>query len=412
MKGVIYKPFLQQELIHNFSTQFCAAVAGVQSGKTYSGSVWAAKKMAENRDRPGIIVAPSYKTLHQATLDTFFRIFPIARNWYKEQRGEMHIPGGGVVFIRSAENPLMIEGISPAWWWLDEGGMTSRLTWTVLRSRVSLTGGQGLITTTPYNLGWLYQEFFLPWKEKRDDQLTFITWKSVDNPYFSPKFYEAEQKRLPPEEFARRYMGEFRKMVGLVWDLPEEHIIEPIPNLAQKAEARIIGVDWGFRSPAAVVVLYYFDRVWYVVDEWKRAEKTTSEIIQVIKNKVAEHRAERVFADSAEPDRIEESKRASIPMYEANKDVLGGLSFVKQLIFEGRLRVYKTCEQTLDEMSMYHYEEPGINEKEPREEPVKFNDHIVDGLRYAIYSHQGVKQVFGQASPILKPYYGRQGMPF
>ena len=182
------------------------------------------------------------------------------------------MPTGGIIYIRSADNPLGIEGITANWIWLDEGGMTSILTWTVLRSRVSMTGGQILITTTPYNLGWLYQNFFIPWKNGEDKSLSLFTWKSVENPYFNKEFYEAEKRRLRPEEFSRRYEGEFKKMTGLVYDIPQEQIIAPI-DVNIKTEARIIGVDWGFRNPAAIIVLYLRDNVWHIVDEWKESEK-------------------------------------------------------------------------------------------------------------------------------------------
>jgi hypothetical protein len=45
-----------------------------------------------------------------------------------------------------------------------------------------------------------------------------------------------------------------------------------------------MGVDWGFRNPAAIWVGYLRDDEWYTVEEWKLAERTTAEIIQVINN--------------------------------------------------------------------------------------------------------------------------------
>ena len=146
----------------NFKTQFGAAVAGVQSGKTFLGAYWAGKKITEFPKSSGAIIAPTYNILRAATLKKFFDVFPQLRSHFKEQKGEIHLPTGGIVYVRSADNPLGIEGITANWIWLDEGGMTSQLTWTVLRSRVSMTRGQILITTTPYNMGWLYMDFFIP----------------------------------------------------------------------------------------------------------------------------------------------------------------------------------------------------------------------------------------------------------
>lgn len=399
----------QMEAI-NFSTQYCAAIAGVRGGKTFVGSYWAGKKIAEQKGH-GIICAPTYKMLQQATLPTFFEQFPEYRKFYKEQKQMIEFPNGKNVYIRSADDPLSMEGITAAWAWGDEAGLFSILAWTVLRSRTSLTRGQILLTTTPYNMGWLYLDFFLPAKEKRDLDLTVVTWASVDNPYFPADFYEKEKKRLPPEEFARRYEGQFRKMSGLVFDLPETQIIAPIEDLGAKADARFIGVDWGFRNPCGIVVIYRHDDTYYIVDEWKRAEMLTSEILQQLTIMSKDHRAVRVYPDPAEPDRIEEAKRANIACYPVSKDITGGVSFVKTLIFEKRLFVYNTCPNVLEEMSQYHYPEPKANQegKPPREEPEKVNDHLMDAMRYALYSHPRSGIVY-KASPLATSFYPEIGL--
>lgn len=406
-KKIKFEPFPQQDAVYNFTTQFGAAVAGVQSGKTFVGAHWSGKKIVENPKSDGIIVAPSYKILQQATLRKFFEIFPELRVYYKGQREVIELPTGGMIWIRSADNPYGIEGISPKWWWFDEGGQASVMSWTILRSRVSMTGGQGLITTTPYNVGWLYKEFYIPWKDKIDKQLSFYTWRSIDNPRFSKEFYDAERNRLKPEEFARRYEGKFEKMTGLVWDLPKEQIIDPI-DIIVKAEARIIGVDWGYENPAAISVWYLYDNTWYKVDEWKQSHRTTAEIIQVLKNKLSEHRATKIYPDPAEPDRIEECRRAGLPMMETNKDIKGGISQIQQTIREKRIFIFNNCKETIDEWSMYHYEEPQ-EDKESKDVPVKFNDHLCDADRYCIYSFQPVKPQQMVASSPIQPYYPEMG---
>jgi phage terminase large subunit len=410
MNEKVVKLFKTQYEAFKSEAQFTAAVAGVQSGKTFLGAHWAGRKIIEYPKGVGIIVAPTYKVLQQATLKKFFEVLPQLRKYYKEQKGEIELPTGGTVFIRSADSPLGIEGISPQWWWLDEGGMTSELTWTVLRSRVSMTGGKGLITTTPYNVGWLYQKFYKPWKEGSDTNLAFFTWRSIDNPNFPQDFYKAEKSRLRPEEFARRYMGEFQKMTGLIWDLPSEAIIGPV-EIATKAQARLIGVDWGFRNPAGIIVAYLYDQVWYVVDEWKQANRTTAELIQVIRNLITKHQVTNVYADPAEPDRIEECRRAGVPIYEANNDVITGINKVSQAIYEKRFKVFNTCPELIDEMSMYHYLEQGPTlegKRDPKEQPEKFNDHLCDALRYPIASYAPMR-IIQQQVEAPKYYYPELG---
>src|SRR5205085_987757 len=147
----------------NFKTQFAAAIGGVQSGKTFLGSVWAGKKINEFPDGVGIIAAPTYKILQQATLLKFFSQFPALKKFHKEQKGEIELPTGGTVFIRSMDQPFGSEGITANWVWGDEAGQYPINAWTVLRSRVARTRGQILFTTTPYALNWLYTDFYLKW---------------------------------------------------------------------------------------------------------------------------------------------------------------------------------------------------------------------------------------------------------
>ncbi len=404
-----FKPFKKQSEALFFDTQFGAIIAGVQSGKTLTGCYWSGLRIKEFPKGYGAIIAPTYKILQQSTLPKFFQTFPILRKYYKEQKGEIVLPWGGVVYTRSADAPLGLEGMTLNWWWLDEGGMTSILTWIVLRSRVSMTRGRGLITTTPYNLGWLYTDFYIPWRDKKDKNLSVFSWKSIENPYFSKDFYDAEKMRLRPEEFSRRYEGEFRKMMGLVYDIPDEQVI-PFKDIKKKAEARIIGVDWGWENPAAIVVLYLYDKCWYVVEEWKSVHRTTAEIIQVINNKISEHHATLVYPDPAEPDRIEECRRANIPVMEANKDIKGGVSCLQQLIREKRFFVFNNCAETLLEISMYHYPELPEDENLKKDIPFKFNDHLMDAMRYAIFSYNPMGRGQMIATEPIKGYYPNLGI--
>ena len=57
--------FKQQWEAFNFKTQFAAAIGGVQSGKTFLGSVWSGKKIKEYPDGIGVITAPTYKILQR-----------------------------------------------------------------------------------------------------------------------------------------------------------------------------------------------------------------------------------------------------------------------------------------------------------------------------------------------------------
>lgn len=267
------------------------------------------------------------------------------------------------------------------WWWYDEAGQGPRMSWTILRSRVSTTGGQGFITTTPYALNWLYDEFYLPWQNHADRQLSVFSWRSIDNPHFPKAFYEAERRRLSVQEFAKRYEGQFTKMEGLVYDLPVDQII---PAKEINVRDIILGLDFGFRAPsAAVVIKIDNDNTFYITNEYYEEGKLQDEIendLTALRRLVP---FRQVYPDPAEPDRLESMKRHGFYIKDVDKNILLGIDKVRELIRKKQLYVFDTCKNTLDEFNYYHYDP-----ERPKEEPVKDRDHLMDAIRYAIYNFQ------------------------
>lgn len=378
---------------YHFKTQFGLCVCGVQSGKTFVGAAWSGKKIEEFPTKNGLIFAPTYKILQHATLDKFFTLFPEYRRYYKEQKGVIELPEGGKVFIRSADEPLGVEGMTIHWAWGDEAGMMKRLMWLVVKARVSTTGGQIFLTTTPYDMGWMYQELFLPWKDGTDKDVSVYTWKSVENPYFPEEYYEKERLRLTPEEFAKRYEGEFTRLEGLIWPLPRDQIVYDSPQLEvtlRYPDGVYGAIDWGFNHPCGIVIGVVKDAVWYVVEEWKESGKTTPEILTKAKELEHKWKVSMWFPDPAEPDRIEEMKRHPYNMHVGvvdKSDVEAGLSHVAGLIKARKLFVHSRCKDLIDEMEQYQFE-PDQEGKPGKEKPLKINDDLCDALRYMCYAYR------------------------
>ncbi len=370
----------------SFDSQFCLAVAGVRGGKTFVGAAWAGNKIATDPG-DGLITAPDFQTLRDATLSTFFTMFPSYRQYYKEQKHVIELPGGKKIFLRSLDNPLSAEGITVTWIWGDEAGKYKLMAWHSLRSRVSLAKGQILLTTTPYNMGWLYQDFFKVWQDKTDDAYTVVQWRSVDNPWFPKDFYEAEKKRLTKQEFQRRYEGEFAKMSGLVYNLQKLWVIDPIEL---NPEITIGGVDWGWWNPALVVIKLY-KGCYYLVDEYSYPEQTTSQLIEKMIELQNMHGINRWYADSANPEKIAEANDKTglqVFPYEKKKDSIPqGISIINQLMLDNRFRIFRGLKGCLEEFDMYQYPE-AVEGKEMKDEPMPFNNHFMDAMRYAVMGYQ------------------------
>lgn len=374
-----------QYKVFTFETQYAAAIAGVQSGKTFVGAYWAASMIAGMpQDGVGLICAPTYKILQQSTIPKFFKEFPMYHTYYKEQKGQIEFPDGRVVYVRSMDDPYGVEGMTLDWAWGDEAGQFSLAAYTVLRSRTAIKRGRILFTTTPYNMGWLYTDFYLPWKNGKDKDLSVFTWKSTENPFFPKDFYDKEKARLRPEEFNRRYNGEFTRLSGLVYTLEPHHIIKPKEI---KADITIGAVDWGWRNPAAISILKLSQGVWYAVDEWYATGKTTTEIIEQMIKMQNTWGVNRWYADSANPEKVQEANYRTglyVVGYEKKKDsISNGISKINQLLLTNSFFVFDTNKNSLEEANAYRYpdDEDG---KEGKDLPIPMFNHLMDTWRYGI----------------------------
>jgi len=101
-----------------------------------------------------------------------------------------------------------------------------------------------------------------------------------------------------------------------------------------------------------------------------------------------------IYADSAEPQRIQEIRQAGFNIHPSEKDIALGIDRVKR----HRLHIDPESVNLISEIRGYHFRE----DKDGRvlEEPVKYEDHLMDAMRYAIATHIKVKTA-GSRFPVI-----------
>jgi phage terminase large subunit len=88
-----------------------------------------------------------------------------------------------------------------------------------------------------------------------------------------------------------------------------------------------------------------------------------------------------IFADAAEPKTIHEIYQSGFNIKPADKDVYAGIMRVKsQPLF-----IKKDSVNLINELKKYRWKSDA-NGKVIDKQPIKLNDHILDALRYAVYS--------------------------
>lgn len=378
-------------------------------GRRWGKTILACKEIKGYASKPRRIayIAPTYQQARDIAWETLKKELAAAIVNVNESRLELKVGCKGyeetaLIVLRGWEAVETLRGQAFDFLVIDEVA-SMRNFWygwqEVLRPTLTDTKGEVMFISTPKGFNHFYTLFH---KADTDNDFESFHFTSHENPYLPNEELDKARRELDENQFAQEYLADFRKVAGLVYNLPDELKIAPVDPLT-KTEVRLMGVDWGYRNPAAIWIGYLKDNEWITADEWKESGKTTDEIIQVIKNKISEHKIYKVYPDPAEPDRIEECRRAGIPVYEANKDIEGGISYIQNLIKQKRFKICNNCTHTLEEINTYQYIE-GKDGKPNKEEPDKINDHLMDAMRYAIYSYQGRPKINMLASPLIKAY--------
>jgi PBSX family phage terminase large subunit len=245
--------------------------------------------------------------------------------------------------------------------------------------------GKVLFLSTPKGFNHFYDLYNLELKEPDYKSFHFTTY---DNPYMSEKEINRIKGSMPDDAFLQEYMGEFKKMQGLVYPefSREKHLLTPeeVEKLEQKDWAEVMcGVDFGYTNPSAILVVKRdAENCFYVTEEWYRTKQTTAQIIE----KVKQIQPYTVYPDPAEPDRLEEMRNAGVNVREVNKDIPAGIDRVRELFKQGRIKIHPHCQTLILELETYHYPDhkSGVNNQE---KPVKENDHCLDALRYVLFSN-------------------------
>jgi phage terminase large subunit len=207
----------------------------------------------------------------------------------------------------------------------------------------------------------------------------FIKSTYKDNP-FLPKeqVNEIEAYKEADPNFWRIYgEGERGHSEGVIYT----HWQAGSPS---KSDRTVFGLDFGFNNPSSLVRVTETDQNLYWKEEIYQSHLTNTDLIGMLKQIVKP--GEVIYCDAAEPDRIEEIKRAGFKAQAANKDVKTGIDFIKSR----KLFIEQGSVNLLKEIKSYKFKPKGQNKNEP-EEPLKLNDHAMDAARYASISFRKPK---------------------
>jgi hypothetical protein len=421
-----YKPHAKQRDFHQSPAQSRLYIGGNRAGKTTGGaceSLWRLRgqhpyqRVPEPPVRGRAIGVDFPNGVEQI-------IIPKLREWivpsdlingswedsYRIDRTgnrELFLANGSVLQFMSADSELRKHaGVSRHFIWIDEE--CSRAVWVENRARIVDTGGCMWMTMTAVEgQTWSYDDLYVPGMglDVPKDRKIHVTQVSMhENPFLSEEEIENFLSSLDEEDRAARVRGEYHATGGLIFKNFDREL-HVVPPRRPPAEWPVYAsMDHGLNAPTAwlwhavgpdgqILTFHEEYAAELTVPRWaERVLAYESELRRTPEYRIGDPSIRnRQQAGGAVVSIQGEYMKYGVIITLGSNDVPAGINRMRRYLERpGMWMITEDCPQLIRQMNRYRWRTPiSTRTKDrinPYEEPVKKDDHAVDGARYFVMS--------------------------
>lgn len=319
-----------------------------------------------------------------------------------------HVSGGEsrLIFKTYEQRRESFQGTEQDGIWLDEEPPLDVYTECLLRTMTN--NGMLMNTFTPLQGLSDVVQMFLPGGKLNDQQpppagrwVVMATWD--DAPHLGEQAKKELWESIPPFQRDARSKGIPQLGSGAIFPIPESEITVPAFNLpVEWPRAWALDTDQGAGWTGCVWgALDRQTQTTYIYDCYKRSRSELAAHIAAIKARgswipgVGDAAALIVTAHDA-VQLIAQYRKAGLDITLPDKSVESGLYRTWELLSQGRLKVFASCQAWFEEFRLYRRDDKG--------RIVKVNDHLMDPTRYLVVS--GMQRA--KTQPIPQPVAQQQ----
>ena len=294
-KGIEYIALPSQRAFHECQSRFKGFSGPIASGKSQALCQEAIRLTYYNEGRLGLIGAPTYPMLRDATQTTLFAILDSQDLPYEYNKAEnmltMTHTGSRIIF-RPVDDFERLRGTNLAWFGLDELTYSPEGAWLRLEGRLRDPQAKtlrGFAVWTPKGYDWVYQKFIA------DPVAGYsaIVAKPHENRYLLekvPDFYERLKNSYDETFYQQEALGQYlSQQGGLVYcafDRPDN-----VKSLRVNPNCPLMwALDFNV-DPMSSVVAQIEGRTVFVLDEIALRHASTREACEEFEKRFPSHRS-------------------------------------------------------------------------------------------------------------------------
>lgn len=250
---------------------------------------------------------------------------------------------------------------------------------------------------------WLHDQFFTQDDKPVDDPSVVVQHYTYKDNVFLDEAYKTYLEGLKDKNRYRVYtLGEWGELGALVYENWRPGSFT-YPSEEVEFDAVIGGADFGYAHPSAFVMLGIKDEAHeiYVLEEVYQHSTLNRDFVDSIKTKIKARKEDEslpIYCDASEPASIEEMRREGLNAHPAQKNILDGITAVRQY----DVIIDTKCNSFLREIQGYmRQRDAGGHVLEMPNKKAGFDD-LMDSLRYAIYTHTLNTRLYTGVAPMIE----------
>ena len=277
----------------------------------------------------------------------------------------------------------LIQGMTLAGVLLDEVALMPRSFVEQSLARCSVLGSKFWFNCNPDSPAhWFYEEWI---KDPDKHRALHLHFNLTDNPSLAPEIIDRYENMYTGVFYQRFILGEWVAADGLVYDIDVNTVItENVP----KAGRYFISIDYGTLNPFSAGLWCLNGKTatrikeYYYSGRKEMHQKTDEEYHKALEELAKGYRIEKVIIDPSAASFIATiRKHGRFNVRKAKNDVLDGIRVTAQMLKGGAIKIHSSCEDCLNEMGMYRWDDKSTEDK-----VIKEFDHAMDDMRYFCFT--------------------------
>jgi len=214
LRPIAYSPLPSQRKFHDSPARFKGFSGPIGSGKSQALCQEAIKLSYLNPGRQGLVGAPTYPMLRDATLTSFLEVLGANQLPYEFNKAESVLVMKDTrsrIYFRAVDEFERLRGTNLAWFGLDELTYTAEEAWLRLEGRLRDPQANrlcGFAVWTPKGFDWVYRRFI----RDRVDGYQVVVARPYENRYVLdkvPDFYDRLKGSYEAKFFEQEVLGEY-----------------------------------------------------------------------------------------------------------------------------------------------------------------------------------------------------------